>query len=56
MANIRLTEREFDTFCYGALFIIEQFYKDPVNKAEFEEWKRSRKEQSNENMDTERRS
>lgn len=51
MANIGLTEQEFTTFCYGALFLIEQYYKDPVNKAAYEEWKRAREEQGNENMD-----
>lgn len=56
MANIELTEREFETFCYGALFIIEQFYKDPVNKAAYEEWKKSREEQNNGKKDTEERS
>lgn len=43
MANIELTEREFETFCYGALFIIEQFYKDPANKAAYEAWLKERK-------------
>lgn len=50
MANIGLSEQQYDTFCSGVLFLLEQFYKDPANKAEFEEWKRSREEQSNENM------
>lgn len=56
MANIGLSEQKYDTFCHGVLFLLEQFYKDPANKAAYEEWKRSREEQSNENMDTERRS
>ena len=46
MANIGLTEQEFTTFCYGALFIIEQFYKDPANKAAFEKWNAERSKES----------
>ncbi len=38
MANIGLTEQEFTTFCYGALFLIEQYYKDPANVEAFEKW------------------
>lgn len=51
MANIGLSEQKYDTFCSGVLFLLEQFYKDPANKAAYEEWKRSREAQSNENMD-----
>lgn len=56
MANIGLTEQQFDSFCHGTLFLLEQFYKDPANKAAYEEWKRSREEQSNEKDNTKGRS
>ncbi len=56
MANIGLSEQKFDTFCHGVLFLLEQFYKDPANKAAYEEWKRSREEQSNEKDNTKGRS
>lgn len=55
MANIGLTEQQYDTFCSGVLFLLEQFYKDPANKAAYEEWKRA-KEQSNEKDNTKGRS
>lgn len=56
MANIGLSEQKYDTFCHGVLFLLEQFYKDPANKAAYEEWKRSREEQNNGKKDTEERS
>ena len=55
MANIGLSEQKYDTFCSGVLFLLEQFYKDPVNKAASEEWKRAT-EQSNEKDNTKGRS
>lgn len=42
MANIGLTEQEFTTFCYGTLFLIEQYYKDPAHMEAFNKWKAER--------------
>ena len=39
MAVIGVTEQDFKNFCYGALFLIEQYYKDPANLEAFKKWK-----------------